>query len=85
MILEEITHQLHRTAENGSDDENFDSLTGHEWKDGMLMFAVKWKTDETSLLPFSLTKRDFPMETAKYILNHRIANTDKYSTGGRYT
>jgi hypothetical protein len=83
--LDKITHQLHRTAEDGSDDENFDSLTGHEWKDGVLMFTVKWKTDETSLLPFSLTKCDFPMETAKYILNHRIANTDKYSTGGRYT
>ena len=83
--LEEINHQMHRSAEDLAEDENYDSLTGHEWKDGVLMFSVKWKTDETSLLPFLLVKRDFPMETARYILSHRIANTESYSTGGRYT
>ena len=59
--LNEITHQLHRTAEDHEDDEHVDSVMGHEWKDGVLMFQIKWKTDdETLLLPFSIVKRDSP-------------------------
>ena len=84
--LEEVSHHLQRIAEDLADDDNFDSILGHEWKDGVLMFVVRWKTDESSLQPFSLMKRDFPMEAAKYFLSHRVAkNTERYSTGGRYT
>lgn len=74
-------------AEDSAIDDSFDSIDGHTWKDGVLMFNVRWMTDgDISSLPFSVVKRDFPSETAKYILTHRIANsTESYSTGGRYT
>ena len=84
-ILDAVSHQLQRVAESSMDDGHFDSIIGHEWQDGILLFCVKWRTDETSLLPFSVVKRDFLMETAKYILANRIAQTESYSTGGRYT
>lgn len=51
-------------ADKSSDDVLFDRIAGHEWKSGVLMFQVAWKTDEYSWLPFSIVKRDFPLETA---------------------
>lgn len=84
-VVDEVNHQMQRVAEDSAEDEQFDSIDGHEWIEGVLMFRIRWTTNEISMLPFSVVKRDFPSETAKYILRNRIANTESYSTGGRYT
>ena len=65
-------------------DEHFDSIVGHKWQDGVLMFCIEWRTDDTSYLPVSMVKRDNPGETVKFILN-RIAQTESDSICGRYT
>ncbi len=84
-ILESITHQLHRTAEDSTDDELFTTIEGHEWLDGVLHFCVKWTTDEVSSIPFKMMQRDYPSETASYILKHKVTPTGSRFTSGRYT
>jgi hypothetical protein len=85
-VLDEITHQMNRVADDSENDELFDSITGHEWKSGVLLFKVTWKTDESSLLPFATVKRDYPCETAAYILKDKVGSgVDARYTGGRYS
>ena len=84
-VLVDVTHQLSRVAADSTDDENFDRLDSHVWKDGVLYFVVLWKTCETSCLPFSTVKLDFPLETADYILKHKLGCADGKYVGGRYT
>ena len=69
-ILESITHQLTRSAEDSTNDELFTSIEDHEWQDGTLHFRVKWTTDKVSTVTFNLIKRDYPTETASNILNN---------------
>jgi hypothetical protein len=38
-------------------------------------FNVRWKTNETSCLPFSTMKLDFPCETAAYVLKHKVTES----------
>ncbi len=84
-ILEEVTHQLTRIAEDSTDDELFDSIEGHTWDQELLMFQLRWKTGEMSAVPFSTCKRDYPRETAAYVLRHKLGSpTGRYSSG-RYT
>ena len=64
-VLDEITHQLNRVAEDSAEDGLFDSIEGHDWEKGILTFRVKWKTGETSTAQFSMAKRDY---TADYVL-----------------
>ena len=40
------------------------------------MFQVLWKTDEISWLLFSTVKRDFPVETAAYVLSNKLGCAD---------
>lgn len=63
----------------------FDSIQAHEWQDGVLMMELKWKTDETSLVPFSQVQRDFPSEAAKYIIANKVGSSGGRYSGGRYT
>jgi hypothetical protein len=84
-LLDDITHQLSRVAADSADDEQFERLDGHTWKDGILFFTIRWKTDETSCLPFSTVKLDFPSETAAYVLKHKLGCADGKYIGGRYT
>ncbi|KAI2506167.1 hypothetical protein MHU86_8302 [Fragilaria crotonensis] len=84
-VLVDVTHQLSRVAADSTDDESFERLDSHVWKDGVLHFVVLWKTDETSCLPFSTVKLDFPLETADYILKHKLGCADGKYVGGRYT
>ena len=67
------------------DDELFYKLDGHQWKDGVLFLTVLWKTGETSCLTFSKVKRDFPSETAAYVLHNKLGCGDGNYIGGRYT
>jgi Reverse transcriptase (RNA-dependent DNA polymerase) len=84
-VSDEVTQQLSNVAEDGASDELFDRIDGHEWHDGQLMFQVRWKTDEVSMLPFSLVKRDFPSAAASYVLEHKVGNAEGRYSGGRYT
>ena len=63
-ILESITRQLTRGAEDSASDELFSLIEGHEWHDGALHFRVKWTTNEVSTIPFALMTRDYPTKTA---------------------
>ena len=84
-VFADVTHQLSRVAADSTDDEQFEKLDGHIWKDGVLFLTVRWKTDETSCLPFSTVKLDFPSETAAYVLKHKLGCADGKYHGGRYT
>ena len=84
-MLEEITHQLNRVAEDSTEDGLFDSIEGHDWEKGILKFRIKWKTGETSMAQFSVAKRDYPRETADYVLRHKLGSSSGQYSGGRYT
>ena len=84
-VLEDVVRQLTRVADDSVNDELFDRFAGHTWDDGMLMFRVRWKTDEESLLPFTLVQRDYPSETAAYVLKHKVGSSAGCHTGGRFT
>ena len=85
-ISDEVAQQFSIVADDSDNDEQFDGIDGHEWNDGALMFRVRWKTDEVSTLPFNLVKRDFPRETATYVLKNKIGSSGgKHTAGGRYT
>jgi hypothetical protein len=80
-VLDEITHQLNRVAEDGL----FDSIEGHDWEKGILKFRIKWKTGNTSAVQFSAAKRDYPQETADYVLRHKLGSSSGQYSSGRYT
>jgi hypothetical protein len=84
-VLDELAQQLSRVAADSAEDKLFDKISGHDWKTGVLMFQVLWKTDETSCLPFSTVKRDFPVEMAAYVLSNKLGCADGKYTGGRCT
>jgi hypothetical protein len=83
--LDEIAHQLTRIAEDSSGDELFDSIQGHEWDQGVLQILVRWVTGDQSAIPFSTCKRDYPRETADYLLRHKVGSSNGRHTSGRYT
>ena len=84
-VFDDIAHQFERVAEDSTSDELFDQIVGHSWQDGLLMFQIRWKTDEVSTLPCSVVKRDFPCEAATYVLKHKLGSEGGRYTGGRYT
>jgi hypothetical protein len=49
------------------------------------MLEMKWSTDETSALPFSIVKRDYPFETATYIIKHKVGTSDGQYSSGHYS
>ena len=65
--------------------ELFDSIVGHKWKEGVLFFDIKWTTDEISSHPFSEISRDFGYETAKYILEKRVGTASGQHSNGRFS
>jgi hypothetical protein len=49
------------------------------------MLRIKWKTDEESVMAFTMVKQDYPYETTEYILQNKVGTSEnKYATG-RYT
>ncbi len=83
--LNEIVHQLMQIAEDLSGDELFDSIQGHEWDQGVLQLLVCWVSGDQSAIPFSTCKRDYPRETADYLLRHKGGSSIGRHTSGRYT
>ena len=82
-ILENAVHQLQWDTDVPMDDDLFDAIVGvvHEWIDGVLMFRLSWKTDETTTVPYTMACKDFPVAVADYILQHKIVGNPnaKYS------
>ncbi|KAI2513041.1 hypothetical protein MHU86_1332 [Fragilaria crotonensis] len=61
-VLDGITHQMSRMADDSAYDELFSGIEGHEWQDGALQFKVRWATGEFSTVPFVIMQRDHPSE-----------------------
>ena len=84
-VTNEVAHHIETHYSDDNDFEMFDSICGHDWDKGVLMLTLKWATDETSSLPFTVVKRDHPFETAQYILKHNVGTSDGRYSSGRYT
>jgi hypothetical protein len=55
----------------------FDSICGHSWDNRVLMLRIKWKTDEDSVMAFTMVKeQDYPYETAEYILQNKVGTSE---------
>jgi len=68
-----------------ADDDLFQLIVGHEWKNGILELTFQWKTNETSQVPFTLAKRDYPYDVSKYILDNKAGSADAHYSSGCYT
>jgi hypothetical protein len=84
-VSDEVAHHIETHYSNDRDDDMFDSICGHSWDSGVLMLEMKWSTDETSALPFSIVKRDYPFETANYIIKHKVGTSDGQYSLGHYS
>ena len=65
--IEEIYDQC---QEEENENLIFQSITGHTIKDGVLLVTVKYvgsTGEEEYTIPFSVLKKDAPLELAKYI------------------
>jgi hypothetical protein len=51
----------------------------------VLQLLVRWVTGDQSAIPFSTCKRDYPRETADYLLRHKVGSSNGRHTSGRYT
>ena len=63
----------------------FDKIVGHSWDNGILLLELAWTTGESSSLPFTIVKRDYPLPTAHYILHVGVGTADGRYSSGRYT
>jgi hypothetical protein len=84
-VSDEVAHHIETHYSDDRDDDMFNSICGHSWDSGVLMLEMKWLTDETSALPFSIVKHDYPFETANYIIKHKIGTSDGQYSSGRYS
>jgi hypothetical protein len=50
-------------------------ICGHSWNNRVLMLRIKWKTDEESVMAFTMVKQDYPYETAEYILQNKVCTS----------
>jgi hypothetical protein len=84
-ITDEVAQHIEERYSNDPECELFDSICGHGWDNGVLMLRIKWKTDEESVMAFTMVKQDYPYETAEYILQNKVSTSEhKYATS-RYT
>jgi len=83
-ITSDVTRHLEILSED-ADDDLFQSIVGHEWKNGILELTFQWKTNETSHVPFTLAKRDYPYDVSKYILDNKAGSADARYSSGCYT
>jgi hypothetical protein len=84
-VSDKVTHHIETQYSDDCNDDIFDSICGHSWDSGVLMLEMKWSTDETSALPFSIVKRDYPFETANYIIKHKVGTSDGQYSLGHYS
>ena len=75
-----VDHQIDDTINATEEDYEFYRIQNHRWKDGELMFTVELTSGKSYEIPFSLLKKDRPIETARYIKNQVVEN----KRGGRY-
>ena len=75
-----VDHQIMDTIQSEEEDYEFRKIQGHYWDDGILMFIVELTSGKTYDVPFSLIKKDRPIETAKHIKYEVVDN----KRGGRY-
>ena len=68
----ELHEQLDSIASAAEEDYEFHNIISHKWEDGMLAFTVELTSGKTFEIPFSMIKKDRPMETARYIRNHVV-------------
>jgi hypothetical protein len=81
-ITDEVAQHIEDRYSDDLECELFDSICGHGWDNGVLMLRIKWKTDEESVMAFTMVKRDYPYETAEYILQNKVGTSEhKYATG----
>ena len=84
-VFDDTTHHLEQLAEDDPQDDLFEKVVTHGWDNGILLLEIQWKTGETSSLPFTLVKRDYPYAVAQYILACNVGTWDGRHTSGRYT
>lgn len=65
-------------------DFDLDHIDSHLWCDGVLKFKVVWKTGFTTTVDYLILKRDYPLATARYILEKKIGNVDGKYVSGSY-
>ena len=84
-VFEDATQ--HFESLSGDEDPNdlFDKIVGHSWDNGILLLELAWTTGESSSLPFTIVKRDYPLPTAHYILTVGVGTADGRYSSGRYT
>ena len=71
VTADSVDTHLHNLAGDVDDEvELFDSIVGHEFRDGKLFLQVLWKTNEMSWVSFLDCKEDLPYETAQYIVSN---------------
>ena len=74
VTAESIDSHLRNLAGLTDDDDLFDSIDDHQWREGVLHFRVKWATDSTSWHPFYMVREDYPWDTAQYIMSHNVGS-----------
>ena len=86
-----LEDEVARSLEDDIDSEDVDvDIVGHTWRDGSLFLTLSYSCGSTTTQSFFLAKRDFPLQVARYIIEHKVAaqpckkgQTDrKYLTGG---
>ena len=67
-----LNEQISSTLNADEEDYEFYRINNHRWESGILMFTVELESGKTFEIPFSIIKKDRPMEVATYIRNHVI-------------
>ena len=75
-----LNEQLDTMSSDSMEDYEFDRITDYRWNEGTLTFTVLLRSGKDFEIPFSLLKKDRPIETAKYIKAHVVEN----KRGGYY-
>ena len=72
-------------AQDDPQDDLFEKVMAHGWDNGILILEIEWKMGESSSLPFTLVKCDYPYAVAQYILAHSVGTWDGRHMSGRNT
>jgi hypothetical protein len=81
-ITDKVVQHIKEHYSNDPKYELFDLICGHSWDNRVMMLRFKWKTNAESVIAFTMVKRDYPYETAEYILQNKVGTSEyKYMTG----
>ena len=84
-VFEDATQHFESFSGDKDPNDLFDKIVGHSWDNGILLLELAWTTGESSSLPFTIIKRDYPLPTAHYILKVGVGTADGRYSSGRYT